>query len=498
MARLIAIMLAVAALVYLAVVGAHWFGPRMEQDISNRVTAALANKGLLFADVDVRGRDVVLSGTATSENERDAALSTVARVFGVASVSNSIVLVTETTPLTRKQMARMKDYQLTMDKSGDQITLSGSVPDEATAAVLNRIAGLHYGPEHVSSTLVVEGGAPAGWRSAAGSILMHMANLEDSHVVLNGTEIMMEGSALTEDFKDQVQTDITASLPTLYKMGTSITVVQAQPEAAEEVAGNDVSETEVDDENLPVAQVQAATPTENMPTAPAPTAEEEQASNPVIEPAAGGCALATVSHHVVHFGFDKTDLAKSQLPIVGQVAGIIHECEKGDVTIKGYTDATGSKLYNKWLSEQRAQATQRALIREGVDAARLHAIGLGEKDPVKSNATREGRAANRRVEFMEGLYKAVQATVEKAVQAVTPRHHKAKVHKPVTMPKPMPKPAMAPTKTMHQSGMDKAAPMPVTVMPALDKSKVDNEIFWNSMEKWMSSTAAQSTPAEGK
>ncbi len=67
------------------------------------------------------------------------------------------------------------------------------------------------------------------------------------------------------------------------------------------------------------------------------------------------------------------------------------------IRIEGFTDSSGSVQANKVLSQQRAKAVRDALVRAGVAASRIVAVGLGESHPVASNATKQGRARNRRV-----------------------------------------------------------------------------------------------------
>jgi outer membrane protein OmpA-like peptidoglycan-associated protein len=67
--------------------------------------------------------------------------------------------------------------------------------------------------------------------------------------------------------------------------------------------------------------------------------------------------------------------------------------------VAGYTDSRGSDAYNQGLSERRANAVRNDLIARGVPAANLSARGYGESNPVASNDTEAGRAANRRVEI---------------------------------------------------------------------------------------------------
>lgn len=68
------------------------------------------------------------------------------------------------------------------------------------------------------------------------------------------------------------------------------------------------------------------------------------------------------------------------------------------VDIVGHTDSTGADDYNQRLSMRRANAVKNYLIETGVDPTVMTASGMGESQPVASNATAEGRAQNRRVE----------------------------------------------------------------------------------------------------
>jgi len=69
------------------------------------------------------------------------------------------------------------------------------------------------------------------------------------------------------------------------------------------------------------------------------------------------------------------------------------------VTVNGYTDSRGSARLNQGLSERRAEGVMGYLREHGLHAQRYDAIGYGKAHPVASNATRAGRARNRRVEI---------------------------------------------------------------------------------------------------
>jgi len=70
------------------------------------------------------------------------------------------------------------------------------------------------------------------------------------------------------------------------------------------------------------------------------------------------------------------------------------------IEIRGHTDNSGSFVGNMRLSEQRALAVKNYLVARGIEERRLRAIGYGPKQPIASNATPAGRAANRRIEFV--------------------------------------------------------------------------------------------------
>lgn len=67
------------------------------------------------------------------------------------------------------------------------------------------------------------------------------------------------------------------------------------------------------------------------------------------------------------------------------------------IEIQGHTDSTGSDAYNQKLGMERAEAARLFLYKQGLPLSRIATISYGESAPVASNATPQGRAANRRV-----------------------------------------------------------------------------------------------------
>jgi outer membrane protein OmpA-like peptidoglycan-associated protein len=101
----------------------------------------------------------------------------------------------------------------------------------------------------------------------------------------------------------------------------------------------------------------------------------------------------------VHFKTRKAKIKKKSHKLLGEVVAVLESHPDIHVRVEGHTDSQGPDNYNKRLSEKRAMAVMTFLIEKGVDPDRLEAVGHGEEKPIDDNKTRQGRAANRRVEF---------------------------------------------------------------------------------------------------
>jgi len=100
----------------------------------------------------------------------------------------------------------------------------------------------------------------------------------------------------------------------------------------------------------------------------------------------------------VLFDTNKSVIKKGYFADVDALAGVMQQYPDLNVTIEGHTDNVGKDAYNKKLSQRRADAVKAYLVKKGIDANRLTAIGYGEERPIADNATKAGKAENRRVE----------------------------------------------------------------------------------------------------
>lgn len=98
------------------------------------------------------------------------------------------------------------------------------------------------------------------------------------------------------------------------------------------------------------------------------------------------------------FGFDSYNLTPQAKENIREMAETLKKYEDTNIRIEGHTDDVGKESYNQRLSEQRANAVADYARKIGVSPSRIVTTGYGEEQPVTSNATEAGRAANRRVE----------------------------------------------------------------------------------------------------
>jgi len=143
---------------------------------------------------------------------------------------------------------------------------------------------------------------------------------------------------------------------------------------------------------------QPAAPAPAPKAAPAPAAVPPVAA-PKPKPKPKPVAEKVTFAADVFFDFDKSVIkpdGKSKLDdLSSKMRGINLEV----VIAIGHADATGPDAYNQKLSVRRAEAVKAYLVSKGTEANRVYTEGKGEKQPVASNKTKEGRAKNRRTEI---------------------------------------------------------------------------------------------------
>jgi outer membrane protein OmpA-like peptidoglycan-associated protein len=110
---------------------------------------------------------------------------------------------------------------------------------------------------------------------------------------------------------------------------------------------------------------------------------------------------AKIVTHGITFDIDKSNIKPESMGTLNMIVGVLKSNPDLKFEINGHTDNTGDAAHNLTLSQQRADAVKTQLVSMGIDGSRLSTKGFGDTKPISDNSTPEGKANNRRVEFVK-------------------------------------------------------------------------------------------------
>ena len=103
----------------------------------------------------------------------------------------------------------------------------------------------------------------------------------------------------------------------------------------------------------------------------------------------------------IRFDVNKATIRPESMGIINEIAKLMKEHPEIIISVEGHTDSDGETAFNQSLSERRAEAVINEMVRFGIDDSRMTSKGFGESAPIDTNNTPEGKANNRRVEFVK-------------------------------------------------------------------------------------------------
>src|SRR5216683_2703907 len=241
-------------------------------------------------------------------------------------------------------------FQAYKDPVAVTLTLSGYVPDNNAHAALVAAAGRKFFNEKVVDNLKASVGAPLGFAAAVVPALGALSRLSTGTLVVSDREVKLSGDALYDTAATQVRAGPGKDFPQGFQYKAEISVKPAAAPVDGTVCQQLFSEL------LSKGSIRF------------------EPARAVIDPDSAG--------------------------LLDRLIETALRCPAAMIEIAGHTDTDGDDASNQALSEKRAQAVADYLVKAGLPPDRFMAIGYGSTQPVAGNDTDEGKAQNRRIEFV--------------------------------------------------------------------------------------------------
>jgi OOP family OmpA-OmpF porin len=241
-------------------------------------------------------------------------------------------------------------FQAYKDPVAVTLTLTGYVPDNNVHGALATAAGRNFLREIVVDNLKVSVGAPSGFAAAVAPALGALSRLSTGTLVVTDREVKLSGDAFYDAAAAQIRAGLGKDFPQGWRFKAEISV---KPAAA-----------------------------------------------PVDATVCQQLFSDLLAKGKIRFESGRATIDPDSAGLLDRLVETALRCPTANIEIAGHTDADGEDAFNQALSEKRAQAVTDYLVKAGLPAGRFTAMGYGSTKPVAANDTDEGKAQNRRIDFM--------------------------------------------------------------------------------------------------
>ncbi|MGX9391100.1 OmpA family protein [Nitrobacteraceae bacterium UC4446_H13] len=241
-------------------------------------------------------------------------------------------------------------FQANKDPVGGTLTLSGYVPDNKVHAALVEAAERKFFGEKVTDNLKASIGAPKGFAEMVTRALGALSRLSTGSLEVADREVKLSGDALFDGAANQIRQSLAKELPEGWKAKAEISV---KPAAA-----------------------------------------------PVDASVCQRLFSEVLGQGRIRFESGSATINVDSAGLLDRLAEIALRCPAAGIDIIGHTDGDGDAAANQALSEARAKAVADYLVKTGLPADRFKTSGQGSSVPLADNSTEEGKAKNRRIDFL--------------------------------------------------------------------------------------------------
>ena len=241
-------------------------------------------------------------------------------------------------------------FQAYKDPVAVTLTLTGYVPDNNVHAALVAAAGRKFFSEKVVDNLKASIGAPSGFAAAVVPALGALSRLSTGTLVVSDREVKLSGDALYEAAAGQIRAGLGKEFPQGWQFKPEISV---KPAAA-----------------------------------------------PVDPTVCQQLFTDLLGKARIRFESGKADIVADSAGLLDRLIETALRCPNANIEVAGHTDSDGEEPANQALSEKRAQAVTDYLVKAGLPANRFTSIGYGSTQPIAGNDSDQGKAQNRRIDFV--------------------------------------------------------------------------------------------------
>ncbi len=360
---------------YFLMLSAKW-GP-IEKDIQSRTQKALLSNNVDWSNVEIekRGRDVLLTGTASSDAARDQAIKTALGVNGVRIVDNNITVKSLALPSLQARYENGK------------YTIEGTLASQKEVDALISALTDQVGAENIVNKLTVAD----GYANTGGAMTLTGMLTEQGSLDAASSSFKTVAAALGLTLSNNLSLDLDAIAAKKAAEEAALAKQIAEEKQAAEAMSkeNEAEKAAADAAMAKKAEEQAR-------------AERMAAAKADVD-ACQAKLTAVMTGKTILFDTNKANIKKASFSLLTEITTVINECHSkipdSRIAVSGHTDSRGSDAYNLALSQRRADSVKTYLINAGVDASIITSTGYGETQAIASNDTPEGRAKNRRITF---------------------------------------------------------------------------------------------------
>jgi OOP family OmpA-OmpF porin len=334
--------------------GSVWRLPAVLQE---RVETALQAGGYAGLEVRMSGQRAVLRGVVDDESAIAAARHVALTAAGAGGGWAGGVTSVDASGVAVGRVDR--PYAWSAQRGQDRVVLAGAAPSEAAQHELLLAAQRAFPNADVVDGMHVAGGAPSPrFTRVASDVLRGLARLGAGEARIADAQIVFIGDG-GQEAVDALNRDF-ANPPAPFRTRMAVTV-----------DGLDLAHPELQGLNLQGGDAET-------------------------------CAAAfgrLLERNVINFAPGSAAIDPSSRQLLDSLASVALRCDRFTIEVAGHTDDQGGRDLNMELSRERAEAVASYLASQGVARSRLNASGYGPDRPRASNATPEGQATNRRIEF---------------------------------------------------------------------------------------------------